>query len=190
MPPKIRITKDMIVDSAVELVRLGGVQSINARNVARQLGCSTQPIMYQFATMEELRQAAYDRVDKLHTEYLLDVDSERDPLLQIGMNYIHFAVEEPELFRFLFQSGYAKGTNLMEMVDAPEIQPIVEVMCAEGGLRPGQAREVFMTLAMYVHGFASLMANNAFEFDESQVAPRLERVFVGTVAAVTGEDTQ
>ena len=190
MPPKTRITKDMIVEAAVELVRLGGLQSINARNVARQIGCSTQPIMYQFETMEALRQAAYDRADALHTEFLLNVDAEGDPLLQIGLNYIRFAVEEPELFRFLFQSGYANQANLMEMIDAPAVQPIVNTVCAEGNLSPEQAKDVFMTLAMYVHGYASLMANNAFEFDESLVAAQLERTFVGAAMAARGEGTE
>ena len=190
MPPKVRITKDAIVEAAVGLVRVGGLQSINARNVARQIGCSTQPIMYQFDTMEALRQAAYERADVLHTEYLLNVSPESEPLLQIGLNYIRFAVEEPELFRFLFQSGYACGTNLMEMIDAPAVQPIVEVVCIEGGLSPEQAKDVFMTLAMYVHGYASLMANNAFEFDESVAAVQLERVFIGAAMAARGKETK
>ena len=38
MPPKIRVTKDDIVNAAVELVRQGGAEAINARAIAVRLG--------------------------------------------------------------------------------------------------------------------------------------------------------
>ena len=41
MPPKSRITRDMTVDAAAEIVRWDGAESVNARTVARELGCST-----------------------------------------------------------------------------------------------------------------------------------------------------
>ena len=190
MPPKARITKEMIVDATVEVVRQDGTQGVNARSVARQLGCSTQPIMYQFATMEELVQAAYERADRLHTAYLLNVPPKLDPLVGIGLNYIRFAKEEPRLFCFLFQSGRVREHSLLEMIDSPDVRPILEAVQSEASLDEDKAKEVFMTLAMYVHGYASLVANNTIEFDESQAAPQLERVFVGAVAAVSREDTQ
>ena len=44
MPPKVRITKEEIINKAVDIVRRDGAQAINARNVAAELECSTQPI--------------------------------------------------------------------------------------------------------------------------------------------------
>ena len=37
MPPKTRITEEKIVDAAIEVVRKGGFEQINARTVADQL---------------------------------------------------------------------------------------------------------------------------------------------------------
>ena len=51
MPPKMRITKEMVVEAAVEIARQSGYENINARTVAGQLSCSTQPVMYHFATI-------------------------------------------------------------------------------------------------------------------------------------------
>ena len=190
MPPKARITKEMIVEAAVEVVRQDGVQAINVRNVARRLGCSTQPVMYQFATMEELKQAAYERADRLHTDFLLNVAPDVDPLLGIGLNYIRFAKEEPQLFRFLFQSGYVRERSLTEMIDYPDIRPILETIQSETDLDEGRVKDVFQTISLFVHGYASLIVNNSIEFDENRVAPQLERVFIGAVAAASGEDAQ
>lgn len=56
MPPKQKVTKEDIVLAAINLVRKNGVESINARSVAAEIGCSTQPIFSNYATMEELKQ--------------------------------------------------------------------------------------------------------------------------------------
>ena len=48
VPPKTRITKDMIINAAIEIAKQSGYESINARTVSAQLHCSTQPVMYHF----------------------------------------------------------------------------------------------------------------------------------------------
>ena len=52
MPAKANVTKEMIIDAAFAIAREAGVESINARTVSERLHCSTQPVMYHFATME------------------------------------------------------------------------------------------------------------------------------------------
>ena len=57
MPPKVRITKEEIIRTALDLVRQSGAEAINARAIANALLCSTQPIFSNFETMEELENA-------------------------------------------------------------------------------------------------------------------------------------
>ena len=114
MPPKPKITKNMVIDAAFEVAREAGGENINARTVAKKLNCSTQPVMYHFATIEELKKAVYAQLDWYHTEYLMKIEEpQKGAMLGIGINYIRFAVEEPNLFRFLFQSGFAVENNLL-----------------------------------------------------------------------------
>ena len=54
MPPRVKITKEDIIKTALELVRVGGEGAINARSIAGALGSSTQPIFSNFSSMEEL----------------------------------------------------------------------------------------------------------------------------------------
>ena len=106
MPPKARITRDMILDAAFDLVRQRGHGSLNVRTLARELGCSTQPILYNFATVEELMDALYRKADDFHTAYILPRTGEGpDALLMLGLNYVRFGHEEKHLFRFLFESN-------------------------------------------------------------------------------------
>ena len=188
MPPKTRITKDMIVDAAIEIAKQSGYESINARTVSEKLHCSTQPVMYHFSTIDAMKRAAYARIDHLHSEYLMTLMPEQDPVLGIGLNYIRFAVEEPQLFRFLFQSGYAAEHSLMEMIDSEELIPVLAAMQEGAGLSAEKTRQVFLTVALFAHGYASIIANNGLEYNEKLVAEHLERAWNGACLAAAQEE--
>ena len=188
MPPTTRVTESMIIDAATEVVRQKGFESINARTVSEQLGCSTQPVMYHFSTIDNLKRAVYRHVDQLHTQYLMNTPPERDPILGIGLNYIRFAVDEPQLFRFLFQSGYAEENSLLEMVDSQELIPVLSAMMEGAGLSLDETKGVFITVALFAHGYASIIVNNHLEFDEKLIAKHLEHAWNGAVLAAKQEE--
>ena len=187
MPPQIRVTEDMIINAAIEVTRRSGFENINARTVSGQLHCSTQPVMYHFSTIDNLKKAAYRQVDQLHTQYMMNTPPGLDPILGIGMNYIRFAVEEPQLFRFLFQSGYAEENSLLEMVNSEELVPVLAAMREGAGLSMEKTRDVFITVALFAHGYASIIANNHLEFDEKLIAKHLESAWNGAVLAAEQE---
>ena len=188
MPPKAKITKEMVIDAAFEVARAKGAENINARTVAQNLGCSTQPVMYHFATIEELKRAAYEKADHYHTEYLMNIsETQKEIMLGIGLNYIRFAVEEPNLFRFLFQSGFGVENSLLEMIDSEGLTPVLSAMQAAMKMNMGQTKEVFVTLALFVHGYASIIANNSLEYDETLITLHLKRVYTGAMLAIKEE---
>ncbi len=188
MPPKPKITKEMIVDAAFEVARKTGAENINARTVAKKLKCSTQPVMYHFATIEELKQAAYAKADLYHSEYLMNIESPCEGvMLGIGLNYIRFAIEEPHLFRFLFQSNFFTGTTLLEMIDAEELAPVLLAMQGAVGGSIDQVKEIFITIFLFAHGYASIIANNSLEYDEELIKSHLERAYRGSILAVREE---
>ena len=188
MPPKARIKEETIIGAAIEVARQKGFENINARTVSEQLHCSTQPVMYHFSTIDRLKKAAYKRVDHLHSEYMINTLPGQDPILGIGLNYIRFAVEEPQLFRFLFQSGYAEENNFLEMVDSEELIPVLTAIQEGAGLSMQKTRNVFITVALFAHGYASIIANNHLEFDEKLIAQHLERTWNGAVLAAAQEE--
>ncbi|MBR2303695.1 MAG: TetR/AcrR family transcriptional regulator, partial [Ruminococcus sp.] len=63
MPPKPKITKDMVIEAGFKIVRSEGEQALNVRRVASELGCSTKPVMYHFSTVNELKTAVYEYAD-------------------------------------------------------------------------------------------------------------------------------
>ena len=44
MPPKVKITKEMILNTVLDITREVGFEAVNARSIASKLQCSTRPI--------------------------------------------------------------------------------------------------------------------------------------------------
>ncbi|MBQ8780457.1 MAG: WHG domain-containing protein [Oscillospiraceae bacterium] len=187
MPPKAKITKEMIIYTGMELVRKEGAEAFNVRRVAAELGCSTQPVMYSFSTVEELKAEIYQSADEFHSGYLMDgcFESE-DPMLAIGLNYIRFAHEEKNLFRFLFQTDKMSGGTVNGLMDGESLKPIITVLEQEAELTAEQAKEAFSALFAAVHGFASLLANNSMEYDEEYFERVLSEIFYGVIGVMKG----
>ena len=175
------VTKEAIVESAFQIVRAQGHEALTARSLASSLGCSTQPIMYQFPSLSELRDLVYQQADAYHTRHILAGSS----LLEMGMRYIQFAAEEPMLFRLLFQSGHFDGTSLQNLIRAPESAPLLAATGPTTGSNPEATARSFEALFVAVHGYASLIANNAMPFDPAEIRQTLATI--GN-ALLKGED--
>lgn len=187
MPPKAKITKEMVVDAAFEIARKTGAENINARSVSKKLNCSTQPVMYHFETIEDLKRAVYEKSDNYHTEYLMKIKDPREVMSEIGSNYIRFAVEEPHLFRFLFQSDFFSGKTLPEMTDAEELAPVLSAMREAVNVSMEQVKKIFITIFLFVHGYASITANNSLKYDEELIKTHLKQAYRGAVLAAKEE---
>ena len=188
MPAKIKVTKEMIVDAAFAVARETGAENINARTVSEKLNCSTQPVMYHFATIEELKKTVYAKADRYHSEYLMAPKRCADgAMLGIGMNYIRFAIEEPHLFRFLFQSDYFDGATLPELIEAEELAPVLSAMQSALDMNAEQTKNVFLTVFLFAHGYASIIANNSLKYDEETINSQLNRAYTGAVLAARKE---
>lgn len=184
--PKPRITREMIIDAAFEIARAEGVNSINARTVSQRLGCSTQPVLYYFKRIEDIKRAVYEKADGYHTRYITDTHGD-NPMLEIGILFIRFAQTEKHLFHLLFQSNEFEGRSVAELAGSGDIAPVITVLSEAAGLDSDRAAEVFRILFLFVHGYASMFANNDLEYDENVIAEDLRRAFAGAVYAA-GEE--
>lgn len=185
MPPRAKVTREMIIDAAFEIIRDAGIEAVNARSISKELNCSTQPVMYHFKTIKELKRAVYEKTDEYHSTYIMNIHSD-NPMKDIGLNYIQFAVKEKNLFRFLFQSNEFSGKNISELTNVEELQPIVAILSQEAAVNTEQAKVIFRSLFLIAHGYASMFANNAMKYDEQMVLSDLSLIFDGTVKAVKG----
>ena len=93
------------------------------------------------------------------------------------------------MFRFLFQSNFFDGNTLLELIDAEELIPVLSAMREALGIDMEQTKKVFLTVFLFAHGYASIIANNLLKYDREIIKSQLERAYRGAISAAT-EETQ
>lgn len=178
MPPKVKISRENIIDAAVEIVRKDGAEAINARTLAAVLGCSTQPIFSNFSTMEDLRNAVLEKADALCREYRCrETESGSFPTYKAsGMAYIRFAKEERELFKLLYMRDRS-GEPISE--DGSIDSDIEAVVRRNTGLDAMEARLFHLEMWAYVHGIATMFATGFLDLDWELVSKMLTDSYQG-----------
>ncbi len=178
MPPKVKITKEEIVNTAVDIVRMSGAQAVNARTIAAILNCSTQPVFSNFATMDELRLAVVEKAEIICGEYIhREIESGKFPAYKAsGMAYIRFAKEEKELFKLLYMRDRS-GEAIPEETDIG--RKMEEIVHHNTGLSPLSAKLFHLEMWAYVHGIAAMFATGYLDLDWELVGKMLTDSYQG-----------
>ena len=185
MPPKVKISKEDIVKTAIELVRKGGEGSINARAIAAALGCSTQPVFSNFSTMEELQKATVEAAYEIYFGFLKkEAESGRYPRYKaFGMAYVRFAKEEKELFKLLFMCD-RKGAAFTPTLD---FDASIEMIMKANGVTKEKAELMHLEMWTCVHGIGTMLATSFVAFDWELISDMLTDVYQGIKARHSSE---
>ena len=177
MPPKVKITKDEIVTTALTLVRQAGVSALNARNIASALGCSTQPVFSNFASMEELQQAVLRAAYDCYAGFIQnELESGKYPAYKaMGMAYIRFAQSEKELFRLLFMCDRQNA----DLIPTPDFDESVKIIMKANGISEQAATLMHLEMWTFVHGIGTMMATSFLALDWELVSQMLSDIYQG-----------
>lgn len=178
MPPKAKITKNDIVQTAITIVRQQGAQAINARNIASALNCSTQPIFSNFATMDELRLAILEEAENLYQAYMQrEIESGAYPAYKAsGMAYIRFAKEEKELFKLLYMRDRSDESIPEQTALTDQMETMVH---NNTGLTGMDARLFHLDIWACVHGIATMFATGYLDLDWELVSKIITNTYQG-----------
>ena len=104
MPPKVKITKEMILNTVLDITREVGFEAVNARSIASKLQCSTRPIFTCYENMNELKNEFLAFAYEYYNQYVVNYSNSKSvsPYLLLPLSYIEFAQEETHLFKLLF----------------------------------------------------------------------------------------
>ena len=177
MPAIKKISKEAIIDAAVDVLREGGAAAINARSVAKKLGCSTQPIYLSFQNMDDLKAAMTQRAVALHTRHVRNSNSDTQYSCY-GMGFVKFAEEERHLFRWLYLDGEQFGPYRDDVL-LPEI---IAAMVNEYGYTEEVARKLHQDMTYYSYGMAILANTGHLNLKDAELRAAFRREFTALTA--------
>lgn len=177
MSKPTKITKEIILEKALEIIRTQGIEKVSNREIAKKLNSSIRPIYYQFKNSEELYNELLMKMETYFYSFLLDNEIEDIPKYkQIGINYIKFAKEETNIFKALFM----KKNNLVvenfigQIKEFKEIEKFVKVST---NLKNEEIKSFHVKMWIFTHGLATLIASNTINFNDQQIRDLLSYEF-------------
>ena len=189
MPAVKKVSKDDIIDAAIDVLRDDGFSAINARSVAKKLGCSTQPIYFSFQNMEELKAALTQRAIEMHVKRVRDslkAHAGNDSRYSsYGMGFVKFAAEEKQLFRWLYLEGRQLGSYQNDVL-LPEV---IAVIMDEFGHSEEIARRFHQDMIYFSYGLAILAKTDHLHLTEAQLREAFRREFRALIA-IYGKPTK
>lgn len=156
MPPTVRFTRDAVLNAACQLMRREGMEALNARAIAKELGGSTQPIFRLFTNMEDLHRELILYVTRhfqAHAE--ADMAQSDSPYIQLCTTYLLYGRDEPELFKLLFmRDRVSEG----QYSDQTNFDLVFNILKKETPLDDETALRFFERTWLFIHGLAVCIA--------------------------------
>lgn len=177
MPKNAKITKQMVIDAAVSIVREEGANALNARAVAERLSSSVQPIFYNFSGIDELRREVIAEAGRLYAARIEAVIAENKypAYKSSGMAYVEFAIEERELFKLLFM----RDRSAAERADDEALGPIYSLIAENVGVDVNTAKLIHLEIWAFVHGIAAMIVTDYYVPDIELIDSMMTDIYMG-----------
>ena len=174
MPAKKQISKEKILEAAIDIIRKNGANAVNARNIAKRLKCSTQPIYLSFSGMDELKTAVTQEATRIYRTFISEEmsNSGYPPYKSFGMGYVRFAQKEKELFQFLFMCDRSKEKER-------EFNEMLFLLTDNNKTDYETAYKIHMEMWLFGHGIATMLATSYITLDEETISNSMSDVYQG-----------
>lgn len=187
MPPTVRFTRDAVLHAACQLMRREGMEALNARAIAKELGGSTQPIFRLFTNMEDLHRELIlyvARQFQAHAE--ADMAQSDSPYIQLCTTYLLYGRDEPELFKPLFmRDRVSEG----QYSDQTNFDLVFNIIKKETPLDDETALRFFERTWLFIHGLAVCIATKYIPCqDERYLISMVKEAYNAAVKMMNLED--
>ncbi len=183
-----KIKKEDLVKGAIKIIRDDGYEQLSARNLARVVGCSTQPIFRIFENMDDLKNTVYNDVYELQNKFLSNGLEHQVPFIGVGLSYIDFATKEKNLFKYLFMSPNSKNNNILDMAENESGKKYIDMIIKSTGLSTESSKQIYINTWLIIHGIASMMATTNSKLSKSEIESIIFDAFKGYRQALMNKE--
>lgn len=182
MPPRQKITKEMILEKGFELARQKGIETVNSRNIAKELNCSTQPIFSQFKTMEDLRKGVFDFACNKFVDEVLKNSNDENFLGLTTKWYLNLLRNEQNLYKMLyFSSGFSESPLIELFLNYESNKQIILKLQKDYLLSKEQCLDILLRSFVVLHGIGSLITFNKFEISDDEIVNIVRKTVIDMV---------
>ena len=182
MASEKRITRESILQAAIQTIQSGGAESLTVRNIAKTLGCSTQPLYYEFENIQHLKDALHDYIRENFLKF------HNDSYKAFGQSFLSFATKEKELFRFLYLQHRQPGQDLLDDLNW---EMLISLLAKNLEMPLETAREMHRQMQFRCYGLGVMLAIGYQSMNQEQIDQELTdffRIILRHYKGITSEE--
>lgn len=176
MGRKVRITREMILEAAYEILDESGIGAVGIKAIASKLGCSTQPVSWVFGSMKELKKELFRYANEKAYEALPEHMAGKnaiDAFFASGVYYISIACDHPNVFRFITvddpMDTIGEPVRDNKSIFSFEFDPdAIDLLAKEYGISPEIIGNTVRDIVIYAHGLAVMMMHDSFRLPKEE----------------------
>lgn len=192
MPPKQKITEQMILEAGYTMVKRNGIESVNSRDIADLLSCSTQPIFSCFTNMEELRKKVFDfGLKKLMDDGIEYVNSKNSSdFWSLSIHwYLKLLRNEPHLYQLIYCSkGYENQTPNDFISKYTSNEKVLSKIQTQYMVSLDDCKDILLRSYAILHGIGTLIFFNGFKIADEEIVDMLKRTISQMVSAAQNKN--
>ena len=169
--------KRALIDKAIELIGVRGVEALTLKEVAHALGVTHAAPYRHFkdkqALLEAVAHAGFDKLAlRMQRAHARGAGDARRQFLDTGFAVVEFAMAHPAQYRAMF-FGY-KSASVAELEAAPESTAFraflgyIAAWQAAGLLRPAPPMSLALAIWSTTHGLSSLVSSGQLRVAKSK----------------------
>ena len=170
MPPKFKFTREQILQNALDLVREEGAAALTTRRLGKRLGTTQSPIFSAYENVEELQSDVKQAAKELFGSYVRQGLTDKPAFKGVSKQYILFAKNEPNLFRWLFMSKeMITDTKQYNPIITDNYKTVYAAFRDTYDLSDEETDKLYVHVGIYLHGLATLFAEQMCDYSIEQV---------------------
>ena len=154
MARTIKYSKDDILKKSVEFIKKYSYSKLTVRELAKYIGCSTQPIFKNYINFDMYKE---DLQLHLRKDY------------SISYAYAFYAKKEPNIFFTLFMTDLAGSRTIDEVLNTDRNIPTIKSMVTQYKITLEDAQKIYREVRFYTHGIATQLCVKSIKLTDNEI---------------------
>ncbi len=169
MARTIKYSKDDILKKSVEFIKKYSYSKLTVRELAKYIGCSTQPIFKNYINFDMYKEDLQLHLRKDYSSFIDKYIDINDYFYTISYAYAFYAKKEPNIFFTLFMTDLAGSRTIDEVLNTDRNIPTIKSMVTQYKITLEDAQKIYREVRFYTHGIATQLCVKSIKLTDNEI---------------------